>query len=142
MIYRYVFSYLLISPTRKHIFLFLSRWRFSPYRQHSWCFSILNWVWYFHPHQIGLTYHCCKLLAGLMIGIEMSCFQYLIQSYETEHQLNQQHHINHCLYFQWLVIKTVSGCTSQKMLLQIHHTHFVCQNPAYKHLFYTCCNLV
>ena len=65
--------------------------------------------------------------AGLMIKITMLSFQYLVQSFETEHQLNQQHH---CSYFQWLVIQTISCCTSRKTLLQLDHSHFVCQNQA------------
>ena len=73
-------------------------------------------------------------------------FSILDQSYETKHQLNQQHHLNHCSCFQWLVIQTISGCTSRKTLLQLDHSHFVCQNQhcsiAYTHLLYCYCNLL
>ena len=113
----------------KAFFSFSLEMNFSFYPKHHWCFHILN-CFSISSSSLDL---CGLSLLQVAFGIKMLYFQYLIQSYETEHQFNQQHYLNYCSYFQWLGIKAISGCTSRKMLLQIDHSHFVCQNPA---LFY------
>ena len=67
----------------------------------------------------------------------------MIQNYEIEPQLNQQHHLNNCSYFQWLVIETISGRASPKssttliLFTRIQHFSIACT-----HLFCFCCNLL
>ena len=129
LIYRYIFPRLLNLRLESISFIF-SLDDFFSFRSALLVFS--------HPKLRSIS-------SSWLDSSDLLLLQVACRVGDTEHQLNQQHHLNHWSYFQWLMVQTISGCTSRKRCYNSTTPHFVCQNQrfsiAYTNLFYFCCNI-